>query len=52
MHPGSDAVRGAFRAEVIATTDAFVINQRLLSNNKAECIDTPIAEGPVPGVAT
>jgi hypothetical protein len=51
MHPGSDAVRGAFRAEVLATTDTLVINQRLLSNNKAKSVDTPTTERPVPFAA-
>ena len=51
MQPSGDTVRGAFRPEAIAATDALVINQRLLSNNKAECVNTPAAERPVPCVA-
>ena len=45
-------MRGAFRTEVLATTDALVINQTLLSNNKAKSFDTPITERPTTRIAT
>ncbi len=39
-------------SEVVTATDALVFNQRLLSNNKVECVNTSAAERPVPCVAT